>query len=419
MEQLTSVEKAVDVLFHLHREATAQGVTAVGRALGLPKSSAHRLLASLCRRGLVERDASGCYRPGSALAALALGALEREAAAARPVIEEQARGGGRGTVLGAPGAVGPGCAGAADPRGGEAARDAVVWLDGRVVGIGEARIPVTDHGLLYGDGIFEGIRVYCGRVFRLDRHIARFAAAARQIGLALPGGAGTAREVVLAALRAYGRSEAYARLIATRGEGALGVDPSTCERPRLLCIAGRVSIYPEAKLRAGIDLVTVSVRRPPADVLDPRVKSLNYLNNALAKLEARRRGADEALLLNAAGMVAEASVANVFAHRDGVLLTPPATDGALEGVTRATVLELASQLGIPARERTLGRFDLFSADEVFLTGTGAGLVLVRSLDGALIGAGAPGPVFEKTRLAFAEATRALGVPLDPAVGEER
>jgi branched-chain amino acid aminotransferase len=303
--------------------------------------------------------------------------------------------------------------------GDEALRDAVVWLDGRVVGIDEARVPVSDHGLLYGDGIFEGIRVYGGRVFRLDRHLARFATAARQIALALPGGSEAVREIVLATLRAYGQSEAYARLIATRGEGALGVDPTTCERPRLLCIAGRVSIYPRDVLEAGIDLVTVSLRRPPADVLDPRVKSLNYLNNALAKLEARRRGADEALLLNAAGMVAEASVANVFAHRDGALLTPPASDGALEGVTRATVLELASELGMEARERTLGRFDLFSADEVFLTGTGAGLVPVRSLDGAMIGSGAPGPIFEKLRLAFAEATRRLGVPLDSAARDDR
>ncbi|HEY5658522.1 MAG TPA: branched-chain-amino-acid transaminase [Myxococcota bacterium] len=299
----------------------------------------------------------------------------------------------------------------------DALRDAVVWLDGQVVGLGEARIPVTDHGLLYGDGIFEGIRVYGGRVFRLDRHMARFAAAARQIGLVLPGGPEAAREIVLTTLRAFGRSEAYARLIATRGEGALGVDPTPCTRPRLLCIAGRVSIYPEEKLRRGIDLVTVSVRRPAADALDPRVKSLNYLNNVLAKLEARRRGADEALLLNAAGMVAEASVANVFAHREGQLLTPPPTDGALEGVTRATVLDLASELGLPAQERTLGRFDLFSADEVFLTGTGAGLVPVRSLDGESIGAGAPGPVFEKLRRGFAEATRELGVPLDPGAAD--
>jgi branched-chain amino acid aminotransferase len=294
------------------------------------------------------------------------------------------------------------------------ARDAVAWVDGRVVGLAEARIPVSDHGLLYGDGIFEGIRVYGGRVFRLDRHLARFATAAKQLGLALPGGIEAVREIVLTTLRAYGETEAYVRLIATRGEGELGVDPTTCGEPRLLCIAGRVHLYAADKLRSGIDLLTVSVRRPPADVLDPRVKSLNYLNNALAKLEARRRGGDEALLLNAAGMVAEASVANLFACRDGSLLTPPATDGALEGVTRATVLELAPGLGIPAREQTLGRFDLFAADEVFLSGTGAGLVPVRSFDGETIGAGVPGPVFEKVRVAFTGATRTLGVPFESA-----
>ncbi|MDH3518894.1 MAG: branched-chain-amino-acid transaminase [Myxococcales bacterium] len=295
-------------------------------------------------------------------------------------------------------------------------REGVVWIDGAVVGIGEARIPVTDHGLLYGDGIFEGIRVYRRRVFRLDRHLARFGVAARHIGLALPGGIDSVREIVFETLRAFDRDDAYVRLIATRGEGALGVDPTTCTTPRILCIAARVSIYPEQKLRDGVDLVTSSLRRPPADVLDPRVKSLNYLNNALAKLEARQRGADEALLLNAAGMVAEASVANLFAHRDGVLRTPPSTDGALEGVTRATVLELAAELGIPAREQTLGRFDLFAADEVFLTGTGAGLVPARSLDGRRLGAGAPGPIFEKIRGAFADATRRLGVAFDARAG---
>jgi branched-chain amino acid aminotransferase len=286
------------------------------------------------------------------------------------------------------------------------------WIDGRVVPSDEARIPVVDHGLLYGDGIFEGIRVLSSRVFRLDRHLARLAAGARAIGLSIPGGVSAAREIVLETARAYASPEAYIRLLATRGEGELGVDPTTCRTPRLLCLIGSVRLYPEAKLRSGIDLVTASVRRPPPDVLDPRIKSLNYLNNVLAKLEARRRGADEALLLNAAGAVAEASVANVFALRDGALLTPPGSDGALEGITRGTVLELASELGIPAYERTLGRFDLFSADEVFLTGTGAGLVPVRCLDAEVIGCGAPGPVFEKLRNAFAAAAADLGVPFD-------
>jgi branched-chain amino acid aminotransferase len=283
-----------------------------------------------------------------------------------------------------------------------------VWIDGEIVEGGEARVPVTDHGLLYGDGIFEGIRVYGGRVFRLDAHLARFETAARAIALELPGGIAAAREIVLETVRAYGSEEAYVRLIATRGEGALGVDPTTCSHPRLICVVDRVRIYPPEKLSAGVDLVTSSVRRPPADVLDPRIKSLNYLNNVMAKLEARQRGADEALMLNAHGMVAEASVANVFAVRNGILLTPPASDGALEGITRATVLELAATLGIPAREQTLGRFDLFAAEEAFLTGTGAGIVPIRSLDHRVLGSGSPGPVYEKVRAAFAEATEGVG-----------
>jgi branched-chain amino acid aminotransferase len=286
-----------------------------------------------------------------------------------------------------------------------------VWIDGEIVDGAEARIPVTDHGLLYGDGIFEGIRVYARRVFRLDAHMARFEAAARAIALELPGGSAAVREIVLETVRAHGADDAYVRLIATRGSGELGVDPTLCFEPRILCLVDRVRIYPPEKLSAGVDLVTSSVRRPPADVLDPRIKSLNYLNNVMAKLEARQRGADEALMLNVQGMVAEASVANVFAVRDGVLLTPPASDGALEGITRATVLELAATLGIPAREQTLGRFDLFAASEALLTGSGAGIVPIRSLDGRVLGAGGPGPVCEKIRAAFRDATAELGVPI--------
>jgi branched-chain amino acid aminotransferase len=288
--------------------------------------------------------------------------------------------------------------------------EAKVWVDGRIVGLAEARVPVTDHGLLYGDGIFEGIRILHGGVFRLDRHLARLESASRALALELPGGIDAMREIVLTTARAFGQPEAYVRLVVTRGEGALGVDPTTCPEPRVFCIVTRVTIYPEEKLRRGIDLVTSSWRRPPPDVLDPRVKSLNYLNNALAKLEARRRGADEALLLNRDGQVTEASVANLFAVRDDGLLTPPGADGALEGITRGTVLELAGTLGLAARECTLGRFDLFAASEVFLCGSGAGFVPVRSLDARTIGAGAPGPVYECVREAYAEAARELVVP---------
>lgn len=285
-----------------------------------------------------------------------------------------------------------------------------VWIEGEVVDGSEARISVLDHGLLYGDGVFEGIRIYGRRVFRLEAHLQRFATGAKALSLELPGGTAAVRGIVLETARAFGADEAYVRLIATRGDGPLGVDPTQCPQPRLICIVDRIAVYPEHKRSAGIDLLTSSWRRPPADVLDPRVKSLNYLNNVMAKLEAKQRGADEALLLNAAGAIAETSVANVFAVRNGDLLTPPSSDGALEGITRATVLELAESLGIPARAQSLGRFDLFAADEVFLTGSGAGLVPVRSLDGRSIGAGGPGPVYEKIWSAFLETAPGRGTP---------
>jgi branched-chain amino acid aminotransferase len=289
-----------------------------------------------------------------------------------------------------------------------------VWIDGRIVEGPEARVPVTDHGFLYGDGVFEGIRVAGRRVFRLDDHLARLRTAARAIGLEIPGGTQALRGIVLETARAFGEDEAYVRLIVSRGEGALGVDPTTCKTPRVVCIVDHIRLYSEEVLRRGLALVTVSVRRAAPDVLDPRVKSMNYLTSALAKLEARQRGADEALLLNAAGHVAEASVANVFCVRQGTLLTPPATDGALEGVTRRSVLELASREGVPAQERTLGRFDLLAAEEVFLTGTGARIVAVGSLDGQPIGAaGEPagaGPVTRLLGAAFERFVREAGIP---------
>lgn len=286
-----------------------------------------------------------------------------------------------------------------------------VWLDGRIVDGGEARIPVTDHGLLYGDGVFEGIRVSAGRVFRLDDHLARLASSARALALDLPEPLPSLREIVLATARAFGEPDAYVRLIVTRGEGALGVDPTTCPRGRAICIVDRLAIYPPATLARGLDLVTASLRRPAPDAIDPRVKSLNYLNSVLAKLEARQRGADEALLLNGAGNVAEASVANVFVVRGDYVRTPPSTEGALEGITRRSVLELADALGVQRREEPLGRQDLFAADEVFLTGTGAGIAAVRSLDGRVLRGRAPGPLTEKLASAYLERVRSEGVPL--------
>jgi branched-chain amino acid aminotransferase len=268
-----------------------------------------------------------------------------------------------------------------------------VCIDGEMLDGAEARISVRDHGLLYGDGVFEGIRVCAGRPFKLEAHLARLSYGARALHLAVPGGLERTRTIVANTIAAYGSDDAYIRLIITRGEGPLGVDPTTCSDPRTICMIDRLTLYPEEKRKRGLSVITSSIRRPSADVLDTRIKSLNYLNNVLAKGEARRQGADDALMLNQHGHLAEATGCNVFVVRDGRLLTPPTTDGALEGITRATVLGLAATLGIPSEVRTLGRMDVFAADEVFLTGTGAGgLVRVIALDGERIGTPELGPV---------------------------
>ena len=289
-----------------------------------------------------------------------------------------------------------------------------VWIDGRVVDASEARVPVTDHGLLYGDGIFEGIRIYGGGVFRLPDHLRRFATSARAIGLELPVDLQGVEKIVLETARALGEDEAYLRLVATRGEGSLGVDPTSCHNPRIFCIAALIEIFSASQLQAGISLATVSWRRPALDALDPRVKSLNYLNNALAKQEAKLRGADEALVLNAAGRVAEASVANVFVVQDGALATPPTTDGSLDGITRDSVMQIGREQGVEVREQSLSRIDLMRADEVFLTGSGARIVPVASLDGQPLGWAdtAPGdrPVTRRILDGFPAFTQAHGTP---------
>jgi branched-chain amino acid aminotransferase len=285
-----------------------------------------------------------------------------------------------------------------------------IWIDGRITDEADARIPVTDHGLLYGDGVFEGMRIYHGGVFRLQDHLRRLEIGARALALYLPGGTDALAKAVLETARAHGARDAYVRLLVTRGSGPLGVDPTTCESPRVICMVGDIRLYPPDKQARGLDLVTVSVRRPSADMLDPRIKSLNYLNSVLAKLEARQRGADEALILNAAGHVAEAAVANVFAVSEGMLCTPPCTDGALEGITRRSLLELAGREGIPTCERTLGRFDLWAADEVFLSGSGVRLMRVATLDGRPIGRGAGAPVLQRLDAAFSEYVKENGTP---------
>ncbi|HSH75029.1 MAG TPA: aminotransferase class IV, partial [Longimicrobiales bacterium] len=212
-----------------------------------------------------------------------------------------------------------------------------VFIGGEIVDRAEARISVVDHGLLYGDGVFEGMRAHGGVVFAPDRHLARLSRGARALHLELPGGVAGIRDVIERTLEADGGGDRYIRLVVTRGDGPLGLDPYRCERPRVVCIVDTIALFSDEKRRAGLSLVTSSFRRPPPDVLDPRIKSLNYLNNVQAKGEAVRQGADDALMLNVRGHVAETSVANIFLVRDGVLMTPPVTDGCLEGITRGTV----------------------------------------------------------------------------------
>ncbi len=286
-----------------------------------------------------------------------------------------------------------------------------VWIDGSIVDGKDAKLSVTDHGFLYGDGIFEGMRAYNGRLFRLDDHMRRLQVSARAIAIDIPGGIAHARDVVLETVAATGSLDAYVRLLITRGEGPLGVDPTTCTEPKMICIVDTVELFPPARAALGVDLVTASLRRPSADVLDPRVKSLNYLNNALCKGEAKRRGADDALLLNQQGAVAETTSANVFAVCAGVVMTPPTTDGALDGITRRTILELCAKLGIASKERTLGRIDFFAADEAFLSGSGARIVPIRSLDGQKIGDTVPGAITQRLTDAFFELARSTGAPI--------
>jgi branched-chain amino acid aminotransferase len=265
-----------------------------------------------------------------------------------------------------------------------------IYIDGQLYSREDARISVFDHGLLYGDGVFEGLRIYARRVFRLDAHLARLAASAHAIGLTLPLDRAQLAEAVRQTVRANRQSDGYIRLVVTRGDGPLGLDPTTCARPRVIIIVADVAVYPAALYESGIRIVTAATRQVPVASVDPRIKSLNYLKNVLARLEAHAAGAAEALMLNADGFVAECTADNVFAVRDGIVRTPPATEGALDGITRAVVRELAAESGHEFREERLARYDLFTANECFLSGTGAELVPVVALDGRPIADGRPG-----------------------------
>ncbi|MBW7996727.1 MAG: branched-chain-amino-acid transaminase [Candidatus Glassbacteria bacterium] len=267
-----------------------------------------------------------------------------------------------------------------------------VYIDGELYPKSQAKISVFDHGLLYGDGIFEGIRVYSGRIFRFREHIDRLFESAGALRLEMPVGREEMDRVVEDTVRANGFRDAYIRLVVTRGTGDLGIDPRKCNKSSLIVIVDKIQLYNQQLYEQGIPLVTASTRRIRPDMLNQRAKSLNYLNSIMAKMEAADAGVAEALMLDADGNVAECTADNIFVVKNGGLLTPATHFPILNGVTRRVVLELAAKLGIPAVEGTLTLHDIYTADECFLTGTGAELIPVISLDSRTIGDGKPGPV---------------------------
>jgi branched-chain amino acid aminotransferase len=275
-----------------------------------------------------------------------------------------------------------------------------IWMNGRIVAPADARVSIFDHGLLYGDGVFEGIRFYGGRPFRLDAHLGRLERSAAAIHLPLAHPRDSLRAAIDAVIAEAGAPDGYLRLIATRGEGDLGLDPRSCRDPTTVVAAAPLRAFGGAGgAQFGITAIVASTRQAPPDVIDARIKSLNYLNRLLARIEAVRAGADEAFVLNRQGQLGEGTTDNVFLVRDGILLTPPARDGALEGITRGVVFELANDLGVPLREESLGTYDLHVADEVFVAGTGAELVAVRTIDGRSLRT-CPGPIFRRLAEAF-------------------
>jgi len=266
-----------------------------------------------------------------------------------------------------------------------------IYIDGQYYDKENAKLSVFDHGLLYGDGVFEGMRCYGGRVFRLDRHLDRLWDSAQAIALRIPMTKPEMAAAVNDALAANGIQDGYVRLLVTRGVGNLGLDPNKCPRPSVVIIADHIELYPEEFYKKGLEIVTVSVPRNHPAALSPRIKSLNYLNNILAKIEGLQAGCVEALMLNHKGELAECTGDNIFLVRGGRLSTPPVDAGILEGITRDAVIELARAAGIDVAETPLTKYDAYVADECFLTGSAAEIVPVVKIDGRTIGLGTPGP----------------------------
>ena len=287
-----------------------------------------------------------------------------------------------------------------------------IYLNGQLVDKEKAVISVFDHGLLYGDGVFEGIRAYNGRVFKLPEHLDRLYNSARAIMLEIPLNKKALEEAVLATLRANRLKDAYIRLIITRGEGDLGLDPTKCAKPSIVIITDKITLYPRELYEKGLSVMTSSVRRNIAEALNPCIKSLNYLNNVLAKAEAARHDAPEAIMLNREGYVAECTGDNIFVLKENTLITPPTSAGALEGITRNIVMDIAkNKLKLLVKEELFTPYHVYVGDEVFLTGTAAEVIPVTEVDGRKIGDGGPGKTTLRLIKEFRELTRLTGVPI--------
>jgi len=286
-----------------------------------------------------------------------------------------------------------------------------IFMDGKYYSERDAKVSVFDHGLLYGDGVFEGIRAYHGHVFKLKEHIDRLFYSAKAILLELPMSHAQLMKATVETCRKNNLRDGYIRLVVTRGVGTLGLNPRTCKKPSVIIIADKIQLYPPEYYQRGLDIITVPTVRNLHSALNPAIKSLNYLNNILAKIEANNAGVEEAVMLNAEGFVAECTGDNLFIVKNRSLFTPPLSAGALYGITRQTVIELAEEAGLKVSEPDLTRYDLFNADECFLTGTGAELIPVVKIDGRVIGTGKPGPITRRLEEDYHALTKVSGEPI--------
>jgi len=286
-----------------------------------------------------------------------------------------------------------------------------IYMNGKLVDKKNAKVSVFDHGLLYGDGVFEGIRAYNGRIFLLEEHIDRLYDSAKAIALEIPM---TREEMIQATVetcKANEISDGYIRLVVTRGVGTLGLNPFLCEKAEVIIIAAKIQLYPQKLYETGLKVITAGSVRNHVEAINPRIKSLNYLNNVIAKIEAINSGCMECLMLNPQGYVAEASGDNIFVVKNRILTTPPSWCGALEGITRNKVIEIAQAAGYTVKEDVLTRYDIYTADEVFLTGTAAEIIAVVDIDHRTIGNGKPGPITGELSRIYAETARSEGTPI--------